>query len=293
MTDSTDLMDRARRLLGSTATATLALAPLAMQPAQAFVLDIGDLSVNASGAYFYNASGYFSDWRGRPDGAGLSATNSDGSLKLYGDATASPGQFLGHHCHTDPYPDCGYYQDRGITLVWSGQLNRPAVAGDRLAISVDFNVSIPDVGGQWVFGARLMDADPGNVSGLPTYGEASDTGWISAPGTYRVQGDLLTSALEEWQIQPDQPVYWQVFVAGVANAPWDESAYSPLYNQYITPFRTVTLSVPQHSIDLAHVDAGFMPTGPLGLSVSAVPEPGTWLLMALGLGAVALRRARP
>lgn len=47
----------------------------------------------------------------------------------------------------------------------------------------------------------------------------------------------------------------------------------------------MTLTVPEHSIDVAHVDASYTP-GNLGLTVSAVPEPGSWLLMALGLLAV-------
>lgn len=139
----TDLMSRARRALESTAAAALALAPLAMQPAQAVTLDTGDLVVDKSGAYFYNASGYFSDWNGRPDSDLAAVRNPDGSIKFYGSASATPAQFLAHNCTTDPYAGCNWYQNRGIVMVWSGMLARPAAPGDRLAISVDFTVSIP------------------------------------------------------------------------------------------------------------------------------------------------------
>lgn len=287
-----DLLSRARRVLESTAAATLALAPLAVQPVHATMAIPGDLTVQASGAYFYNASGYFADWRGRPDGAAQAATNADGSTKLFGTTSATPTQFMGHKCYSTPYPGCDSYDDRGIAMVWSGVLSRPASLGDRLAISVDFTVTVPDVGGGWVMGARLAGYDMGGSNSLPTYGTSSSSGGLGEAGSYRVHGALLTDELQAWQFQPGQPVYWQVFVAGVANAPWDERAWSDVYGRYLTPFRGITLTVPEHSIDVAHVDASYT-AGTLGLSVSAVPEPGAWLLMALGLGLLAVRSRPP
>jgi hypothetical protein len=291
MDTSADLMARARRALESTAAVTLALAPLAMQPAQAVVLPAGDLVVQSSGVYFYNASGYFADWRGQPDGAALSTTNLDGSTKLSGTASATPAQFMAHKCHSTPEPGCDSYDDRGIAMVWSGTLNRPAALGDRLAISVDFSVQLPDTGGRWLIGARLAGYDLGSSNSLPTWGTSSADGSLGAAGSYRVHGALLTDELQDWQFEPGAPVYWQVFVAGVANAPWDEGAWSDVYGQYLTPYRGISLTVPDHSIDGTHVDASYLP-GPLGLSVSAVPEPGSWLLMALGVGMLAVRGRR-
>lgn len=290
MNTPNDLLARARRALESTAVATLALAPLALQPAQATVFTPGDLTVQRSGAYFYNASGYFADWRGQPVGDAQSATNPDGSTKFFGNATASPELFMAHNCYTDPYPNCNYYQDRGIAMVWSGSLSATAQAGDRLAMSVDFTVTLPDVGGQWAIGARLGDYNFSNTNSLPSYGSSSDYGWQGEAGSYRVQGNLLSDALEDWQVVPGEPIYWQVFVAGVADAPWSETYWSDLFG-YVTPYRSVTITVPEHSIDIAHVDASYTP-GSLGLSVTAVPEPGTWLLMALGLGLLGVRARR-
>lgn len=77
-----------------------------MQPAEAVVLDTGSPTVDRNGAYFYNSSGYFADWRGTPSGAAQAAANPDGSTKLFGTATASPGQFLRRNCYTDPYAGC-------------------------------------------------------------------------------------------------------------------------------------------------------------------------------------------
>jgi PEP-CTERM motif len=292
MTASTDLLSRARRALESGAAAALALAPLAMQSAEAVVLDTGDLTVDRSGAYFYNASGYFADWRGTPDGGAQVIANPDGSTKLFGTATASPGQFLGHNCYTDPYTGCSWYQDRGISLAWSGTLARPAAVGDRLAITVDFTVSLPDVGGSWSFGAALSDNNLNNTNWF-SFGSGGQSGWESEGGTYHVHGVILSDPIYYLPEDPAAPIYWGVMVSGTANAPWHETYYSDTYDQYVTPYRSVTLTVPDHSIDITHVDASYSYDGQLGLVSAPVPEPTTWLLMGLGLGFVALRyRAR-
>lgn len=289
MTTQLDLLARARQALESTALAALALAPLAaMQSAEAVVLDTGNLNVDRSGAYFYNSSGYFADWRGQPTGAAQVMANPDGSTKLFGTATASPGQFLAHNCYTDPYPGCNWYQDRGISLVWSGTLAAPAAVGDRLAITVDFTVTLPDVGGSWRLGATLSDSNLNNTNWFSS-GSGSADGWESEGGTYHVHGVLLTDPLYSLPEDPAAPIYWGVVLSGTANAPWGETYYSGTYGQYVTPYRSVTLTVPDHSIDITHVDASYSYDGPLGLVSAPVPEPTTWLLMGLGLGFLATR----
>lgn len=293
MTTPSTLIARARRVLESAAATSLALAPLAAQPAHAVVFDTGALQVTDSGAYFYNASGYFAYWNGQPDGQARAMANADGSTKLFGTASASPQQFLDHQCG-GPY-GCSGYQERGVALVWSGVLTRPAAVGDRLAITVDFSVTLPDTGGNWTFGARLTDSpqDHDHDNSLSYYSTGSAAGdWTYEAGTTHVHGLVLTDPLADWQVHDGAPIYWKVFVTGTAGAPYAEGGWSDTYGTYLTPYRAVSITVPEHSIDVAHVDANFVPGGPIGLSVSAVPEPATWGMLALGLGLVALRARR-
>ncbi len=277
-----DLMARAQRALQSTAAAALALAPLAMQSAQAATLDTGALVVEQSGAYFYNSSGYFADWRGTPTNDLGAQANPDGSTKFFGTASATAGQFMAHNCLAE-YSYC--YGDRGVAMVWSGTFAAPVLEGDRLAIHVDFSINVPDVGGEWKIGARIGSDNFASSNSLSAYGEGSAYGSIYEAGTHRIHGLLATDQIQEGQYEPGTTLYWQVFVTGLANAPWGERTWSETYQTYYYPYRAMSLTVPMDSIDVAHVDASFTPAN-LGLTVTAVPEPGTWLMMALGLAAV-------
>jgi hypothetical protein len=283
--DKLDLLTRARRVLESAAAASLVLVPLALQPAAAATLDTGDLIVDQSGPYFYNSSGYFAYWNSQPDGGGQSTVNVDGSTKLFGSASASPGQFLAHNTSS--------YSDRGVALVWSGTLARPAALGDRLAINVDFNITIPDTGGEWSFGAQLANYNIGDSNSLSTWGGGITSSWQSEAGTYRVHGLVLTDPLDEYQMQSDTGTFfWKVYVTGTAGTPYSEGGWSDTYERYMTPYRGISITVPEYSIDVSHVDANYVPSGNLGLTVTAVPEPSEWLLMLLGIGLLGARTRR-
>ncbi len=273
------LLQRAEGLLAGAALAALAAVPLA---AQADVVSARDFVVEGAGAYFYNASGYFADWRGQPDGGPVASVNSDGSAKLYGTASADSGQFLAHNC-SDAY-GCSWYEDRGLTLVYWGRLRAPARAGDQIAMHYDFNVDLPDVGGNWRLSAALSSWDFGQSNTI-AYGTAVE-GWADAGGQYHLEGEFTSDAVQAWDIDPDQPMlYWQVALSAVANAPWDETYWSDRYGDYVTPFRGLSISVPDQSLDIALFNANDALPSP-------VPEPGSLALTLAALGALAARRRR-
>lgn len=268
---SPNLLQRAEALLAGGVLATLALAPL---EADARVgLSADDLIVEGSGAYFYNASGYFADWRGRPDGGTVNEVNADGSVKLYGSASATPEQFLAHNCSTDW--GCSWYSDRGLSLVFWGTLRQPAQVGERLSLSYDFVIDVPDTGVEWVLRAQIGAWDFGqsnslNSSGSPLYGSLSEA------ASQHLQGSFSSEAVQDWQVyEGSEPLrYWQVSLSATAHAPWGESQWSEAYGQYLTPFRGLSITVPNQSLDVALLPA----------EVPAVPEPASHALWLLGLG---------
>lgn len=272
---SSSLMQRADRLLAGGALAALAAVPLA---AQADALPAADFVVTDSGAHFYNSSGYFAHWSGAPDGGAVAAVNPDGSAKLYGSASASPSQFLGHNCSTDW--GCTWYEDRGVTLVWRGTLRTPAQVGDRVSMAYDFTIDAPDTGASWILRAQLGSWDFAQSNTLSGNGSTLD-GWLDE-GSHHLQGRLEGHELQDWEVSPDSPVvYWQVSLSAVAGAPWDETYWSDTYQGWVTPFRGLSITVPDQSLDIALVP--FTP---------AVPEPASALMALLGLGTLLARRRR-
>lgn len=265
------LLQRADVLLAGAALATLALAPLDAAALAAAGAD--DLVVEGSGAYFYNASGYFADWRGRPDGGTVHEVNADGSVKLYGSASATPEQFLAHNCSPDW--GCSWYSDRGLSLVFWGTLRQPAQAGERLSLSYDFHIEVPDTGVEWVLRAQIGSWDFGQSNSLNGSG-ASLYGSFSEAGSQHLQGSFSGEAVQDWQVgEGSEPLrYWQVSLSATAHAPWHERHWSDTHGQYLTPFRGLSITVPNQSLDVALLPA----------EVPAVPEPASYALWLAGLG---------
>ncbi|MCB1994846.1 MAG: PEP-CTERM sorting domain-containing protein [Burkholderiaceae bacterium] len=271
---SPTLRQRAERVLAASALGALAGTSIATQAA---ALTTTDFVVEGSGAYFYNSSGYFADWQGRPDGQPVNEVNPDGSAKLYGDVSASSSQLLSHNCNTEY--GCSWYEDRGVTLVWWGTLRQPAQEGDRISMAYDFNITMPDTGGVWTLRASLGSWDFGQSNSLNSSGSYLEGGLEE--GSHHLQGVYETQALEPWDLSPDSPVmYWQVSLSAYAYAPWDETYWSDTYNDYVTPFRGLSISVPNQSLDITL----------LGNVTQPVPEPGTLALALTGLAGVLARR---
>ncbi|MBP6898651.1 MAG: hypothetical protein KBC73_01115 [Burkholderiaceae bacterium] len=265
------LLQRAEALLAGGVLATLALAPLDAAALASPTAD--DLVVEGSGAYFYNASGYFADWRGRPDGGTVNEVNADGSVKLYGSASATPEQFLAHNCSTDW--GCSWYSDRGLSLVFWGTLRQPAQAGERLSLSYDFTIDVPDTGVEWVLRAQIGSWDFGQSNSLNGSG-ASRYGSFSEAGSQHLQGSFSSEVVQDWQVgEGSEPLrYWQVSLSATAHAPWSEGYWSDTHGQYLTPFRGLSITVPNQSLDVALLPA----------EVPAVLEPASYALWLAGLG---------
>lgn len=163
---SHSLLDRARSLLPSCAPAMLALAivPLAgVTPAAA--VSNSDLQVQYSGAYFYNSSGFFSDWATAPADGAQNTTNVGGS------ATATSDDFYAHNMRRDG-------------------------AGDMLNIHYDFSadVAAPGAGASHYLSAYLGAYQPSNVVGSALVG-----GWTDSRSGALV-GDMMSQPLNEWDI---------------------------------------------------------------------------------------------
>lgn len=264
---SASLLERAERLLAGAALGALAVASL---PASAAALAPQDLVVQGAGAYFYNSSGYFSDWGQRPEGSAQHQANADGSTKLFGSVSASSQDFAAKNCD-QAWGYCGH--TRGVALVWWGTVARPAAAGDQLAVHYDLS-ALAQFGGHWSVSASLSSWMPGNSVSDDVQGGFDDQG--SGAQT----GDFVGDAVEEWMLNGDEPLYWRIVATAVGYG--GDMIDSDLYGRYAA-FGEVSLTVPQHSIDIRYVPLNTDPGNPMPLPAS--------LLLAL-TGLALMRRPR-
>ncbi|MDO9460611.1 MAG: hypothetical protein Q7N95_10915, partial [Alphaproteobacteria bacterium] len=170
--------------------------------------------------------------------------------------------------------------DRGVVLAWWGTLRAPAQEGDRLALHYDLSVQMPDVGGSWSLAAGISAWD---------FGQSNSIAWRPideeqlGAGTHQLSGTVYSRTVESWDIQAGSPlIYWQVAVAASAGWPWGERYWSDHYGSWVTPFRGVSLTVPNQSIDVTFL-------------TSPAPEPashGVWLAGLTGLWILRRTKAR-
>ncbi len=264
------LLQRAQQLALGAGLGAMAITPLS---ADAALLTSSDLVVQGSGAYFYNASGYFATWGSSPDGGTVQELNADGSAKFYGSASADAADFQAHNCVDG---SCARVGARGVALVWWGTLKNEARAGDQLKVHYDMLVDTGLFGGNWSVNASLLSWEPSNSVGGGQSGYAN--GYLEAGSEpLSVMGDFYSRALEEWDLGGNT-VYWQIVATATGNlGQWLGDTYA---------YGDVSLVVPGNSIDVSVYNALAEPGGP----GNAVPLPGSLALALLGLGLLPRRR---
>lgn len=250
------LLNRANALIkaNSPLLAALAITPMA-NVAQADPVSIADLQVNYSGAYFYNASGYFADYDTGPSISNVqNETNPDGSPKLYGSVSTTQEELYAHNMHHDDNGNPWYFsRDAGVALVWGGTVQRAPAAGDSLSIHYDFSVGFdaPADGVGYVLSAYLGNYAPYNATG-----NSQIDAWTYINGD-RLVGTINTDPLQEYDISSDT-YHWQIVLAAYGSGfGWGQTDNGIYTNQ----FPGVSLLVPNHSIDVSYAAAVPLPAG--------------------------------
>lgn len=259
-----NLLNRANALIkaNSPLLAALTLAPIA-NVSLADPVSIEDLQVNYSGAYFYNASGYFADYNAGPTNSNLqNEINPDGSAKLYGAVSTTQEELFAHNMHYDGNGDPWYFsRDAGVALVWGGTVQRTPAAGDTLTIHYDFSLGFnaPADGASYMLSAYLGSYAPSN-----SVGNSQLNDWTYLDGDQHV-GTITTDPLQDYDLG-SETYYWQIVLAAYGSGfDWGQTDNGINFNQ----FPGVSLVVPNHSIDVSYV--------------SAVPLPASTLFFMSGL----------
>lgn len=264
------LLERAERLLAGAALGAIGVLAVAPLPAAADAVTAQDLVVQGSGAYFYNSSGFFSDWGVQPAGSAQHRANADGSTKLYGNVSASAELFQARGCNEE-WRSCGG-ADRGLALVWWGTLARPAAAGDKLEVHFDLG-GLSQYGGGWSVEASLTPWAPSNSV------NSDVQGYFGAGEPGSATGDFVGDEVEEWMLEGDEPLVWRIVATLLSEG--GDWVNSDLYGGY-SMFGAVSLTVPEHSIDIRYVPLNNDPG-------QSVPLPAS---LALTLTALALMPRR-
>ena len=175
---------------------------------------------------------------------------------IYGDAPplgGTPGQQTSPNAlklYGDLGPIAGSDWGWGFVLYFHGLVEGPINAGDYYTADLTFDVTTTGGTVSWDFFSELYDGDYLRIGGGST--AVPPSGHVSG---VHLQSDTATSDADG------------VFIDGYLHLDW--SGYNPT--------DTLTLSIPQNSIDVAY---------------QPIPEPGTMALIFAGCGVWAFKRKR-
>lgn len=281
MTSNQSLIKRAS-LLAAAGKTVLPLACAASASA-------ATLNFDFFGAGLFDNSGFFSSTLWTP-AVGGGQTQGTG-FKLYGTETITDSAFYRYDDNlqqTVPRSD-----GDGIALLWGGSINGSVTAGDVLYAPYDIEYGFtftPSFTGDtyisnnWEVTIGLLDwsskttvnwAEDAAFGGLGSLASSSVNG-----GQYDSDGDFahtgnLELTVSEYDIESYTPTHWYVLYEVLVD---HENGYYDFANWDTLPKRngdTLTVTVPQNSIDLAY---------------TAIPEVSSFGLAAAGLLLVTLRR---
>lgn len=246
------------------------------------------LNFDYFGSGIFDNSGWFISTLTTPaNGGGL--TQGTG-FKLYGSDTLDDSAFYyydSYYNETQPL-----FDGDGLGLLWGGSINGSLAAGDVLSAPYEFEYSFTHtpafpgdsyVSNPWNLSLGLISwqgngpFDWATEAGSSGFGSiitvSSELGYADTAGNYRNTGTINLS-LDEFDLEFSTPTHWFVRLTVLLeheNDYWGSGPGFPKWNG-----DTLTVTVPQNSIDLAYIP---------------VPEPTSLFLTALG-GLSAMRRRR-
>lgn len=259
---SSNLMDRARALAGSTAVAALPLA-VAVTPASAFVVEPAGSGASLQHGYSvvgeYSNSGWFMSWL---DDAAASASVLGNGFKLSGTQTITDSLFW--RWDDNAQATLRRYDVTGFAFAWGGAINGALRSGDMLSAPFDFLLdythTLPQFAAFDYFGVNWslkigLRADgyvpefyqpvPSNNNTL-TYAETY--GSVDVAGQFGFQGSLGVP-VDDWTAS--QATHWFAVLTVDWNDALAQRGYEDTHGSHNGD--TLTFTVPDNSIDLTIV----------------------------------------
>jgi hypothetical protein len=266
------ILSRAKRL-GT--TTLLALVPLAAQVEVA----ASPLTLDYSAAGQSTSSGWFV---GAPDESKADGIVMENGFKLWGGDTLNDAMFW---TNDEYYGLVPRYDFTGVSFIWGGKITGGSTANDKIAAPFDFSVSFTNAVEETSYSGvnvslslgysydphqglqQYQSIKPYNIGGENSYGAS-----YSTAGSYHETGNISVNLTDT-----PNDLYWYALLT----VDWSNEFNSGWYwngNYHTLNSDTLTITIPQNSIDVTHVP---------GNAPGNVPDTGSTAAL-LGLALVAL-----
>lgn len=276
------LLARAQRLGAGT---LLALAPLAA-PVAASTLTV-DYATSAT----YSSSGFFT---GAPSTNFTTANGTpiDGGFKLWGEDTRTDDIFWNYSTYYGEYTSYG--STSGVAFVWGGKILGGTTSDDKLNAPFTYSINFTGtessyVSTQLIIGYSYNSYTPQQYSSTPNGSNTARTsfGTLYGAGNHELSGNLSVNLTDS---SPDGQLYWFALLT----VDWQsEFVAAHGHSSQVPPWNndSLTVTIPQHSIDVTYYDAPLIDPNPPG---HGVPDTGsTFAMLGMALvGLVSFRRRK-